>query len=80
MSRKTAVHQAPNTQASFSEIELCAHWGICPKAAYNRRNAGKMPTHFKHGKQNKIRYLVSEIEAFEQAQQLKTKQKNEAQT
>jgi len=64
MSQNTAQNTAQN--ASFSEIELCAHWGICPKTAHNRRKIGKMPTHFKQGHQ--VRYLVSDIEAYEQAQ------------
>ena len=55
----TAVEHFP----SFSDIELCAHWTICPKALYNKRKAGKMPPHFLRGQQ--IRYLVSDIEAYE---------------
>ncbi|MEI6067959.1 MAG: helix-turn-helix domain-containing protein [Methylococcaceae bacterium] len=79
MSPRSSASQAPTSQASFSEIEICAHWSMCPKTAYNRRNAGNMPPHFVEGKQRKIRYLVSDIEAFEQAQQLKTKKKTEPQ-
>ncbi len=63
MSHQTQENQA-SQQASFSETELCAHWSICPRTANNRRNAGKMPSHFMQGKQ--IRYLVSDIEAYEQ--------------
>ena len=68
MSQNTAQNTAQNAtkHASFSEIELCAHWRICPKTAHNRRKIGKMPPHFKQGHQ--VRYLVSDIEAFEQAQ------------
>jgi hypothetical protein len=66
MLAKATPHQASQdytTQASFSETELCGHWGKCPKALYNRRKAGKMPPHFLRGHQ--IRYLVSDIEAYE---------------
>jgi hypothetical protein len=72
MLHQTAAPQAPtaiHTQASFSEIELCAHWSICPKTAHNRRKIGNMPVHFKQGHQ--VRYLVSDIEAYEQAQKPK---------
>jgi predicted DNA-binding transcriptional regulator AlpA len=74
MSNQTVVNKAnqtTSTQASFSEIELCAHWSICPKTAHNRRNAGKFPPHFKQGQQ--VRYLLSDIEAFEQSRKSKTK-------
>ena len=55
----TAVEHVP----SFSDIELCAHWTICPRTSLNRRRSGKMPPHFLKGKQ--VRYLVSDIEEFE---------------
>ena len=55
----TAVEHFP----SFSDIELCAHWTICPRTSLNRRRSGKMPPHFLKGKQ--VRYLVSDIEEFE---------------
>jgi hypothetical protein len=55
----TAVEHFP----SFSDIELCAHWTICPRTSLNRRRSGKMPPHFLKGKQ--VRYLVSDIEAYE---------------
>jgi len=48
---------------SFSDIELCAHWRICPRTSLNRRKAGKMPPYFLQGKQ--VRYLLSDIEEFE---------------
>ena len=67
MSAQTAVKQAPHTQASFSETELCAHWRICPRTAAYRRKAGKMPPHFRNGKQ--IRYLLADIEAAEKQAQ-----------
>ena len=50
-------------KASFSQIELCAHWNKCSKAIYNRRKDRKMPPYFYQGKQ--IRYLRSDVEAFE---------------
>ena len=59
----TTASQDPHTQASFSEIELCAHWGICPKTSFNRRKQGRMPPHFFSGQQ--VRYLMSDVEAFE---------------
>ena len=59
----TTASQDLHTQASFSETELCAHWGICPRTSLNRRRSGKMPPHFLKGKQ--VRYLVSDIEAYE---------------
>ena len=72
MPQQTA--QNTTKQASFSEIELCAHWGICPKAAYNRRKIGTMPQHYKQGHQ--VRYLLSEIESWEQSQPPKPTPKN----
>ena len=59
----TKASQDNHTQASFSEIELCAHWSLCPKTAFNRRKQGRMPPHFFSGQQ--VRYLLSDIEAFE---------------
>jgi hypothetical protein len=59
----TTASQDLHTQTSFSETELCAHWGICPKTAFNRRKQGRMPHHFMRGQQ--VRYLVLDIEAFE---------------
>jgi hypothetical protein len=59
----TKASQDNHTQASFSETELCAHWGLCPKTAFNRRKQGRMPPHFFSGQQ--IRYLVSDIENYE---------------
>jgi hypothetical protein len=59
----TKASQDLHTQASFSEIELCVHWRFCPKTAFNRRKQGRMPPHFFSGQQ--VRYLVSDIEAFE---------------
>ena len=67
MSAQTATTpaiQAPHTQVSFSETELCAHWRICPRTAAYRRKAGKMPPHFREGKT--VRYLLADIEQFEQ--------------
>jgi|LauGreDrversion4_2_1035121.scaffolds.fasta_scaffold837936_1 hypothetical protein len=60
---KTANNADIHPQPSFSDIELCAHWRICPRTSLNRRKAGKMPPHFLRGQQ--IRYLVSDIEAYE---------------
>jgi hypothetical protein len=60
---KTANNADTHPQPSFSDIELCAHWRICPRTSLNRRKAGKMPPHFLRGQQ--IRYLVSDIEAYE---------------
>jgi len=57
-------------QDSISEYELCVKLKKCPRTLLNRRKSGKMPPHFLHGKQ--VRYLLSDIEAFEQSQQLKT--------
>ncbi len=57
-------------QDSISDLQYCVNRNICPKTSYNRRKSGKMPPHFLHGKQ--VRYLLSDIEAFEQSQQLKT--------
>ena len=48
--------------ASYSEIELCALWGMGAKAIYNRRMLGNMPPHFLKGKQ--IRYLVPDVEDY----------------
>jgi hypothetical protein len=67
MSPPNTATQANHTQASFSEIELCAHWGICPRTALSRRKAGKMPPHFRAGRQ--IRYLLADIEAAEKQAQ-----------
>jgi hypothetical protein len=68
----TKASQDLNTQASFSEIELCAHLSICPKTAHNRRKSGnKWMPFFKQGHQ--VRYLVSDIENYEQAQPSKFK-------
>ncbi|MEI6422247.1 MAG: helix-turn-helix domain-containing protein [Lentisphaerota bacterium] len=52
------------TQKSMSEPELCEYWQKCRKSLLNWRKAGKMPPHFRRGAE--IRYLVSEIEKFEQ--------------
>lgn len=60
MSQTTAAPVIP--QVSFSEYELCAHWSKCPKSLFNMRRAGKIPF-FRQGMQ--IRYLLSDIEAFE---------------
>ena len=61
-SNKTAP-TAVEHSASFSDLELCVHFGICPRTSLNRRRSGKMPPHFLKGKQ--VRYLVSDIEAYE---------------
>ena len=61
----TAVEHFP----SFSDIELCAHWTICPRTSLNRRKSGMMPPHFQKGKQ--VRYLVSDIEEFERQSAIK---------
>jgi hypothetical protein len=68
MSHQTQENQA-SQQASFSETELCAHWSKCPRTLYNRRKSGNMPAHFMRGQQ--VRYLLSDIEAYEQAQKPK---------
>ena len=62
LSNKTAP-TAVEHSASFSDLELCVHLGICPRTSLNRRRSGKMPQHFLKGKQ--VRYLVSDIEEFE---------------
>jgi hypothetical protein len=62
LSNKTAP-TAVEHSASFSDLELCVHLGICPRTSLNRRRSGKMPPHFLKGKQ--VRYLVSDIEAYE---------------
>ncbi len=61
--KATTASQDNHTKKSFSEIELCAYWGICPRTALDRRKQGRMPKHFKIGQQ--IRYLVPDVEAFE---------------
>jgi hypothetical protein len=65
MSHQSA--KTPVNQASFSEIELCAHLSICPKTAHNRRKSGnKWMPFFKQGHQ--VSYLVSDIDTYEQSQ------------
>ena len=58
----TPATSTTTSPASYSEIELCALWGLGAKAIYNRRMLGNMPAHFLKGKQ--IRYLVSDVEAY----------------
>jgi len=54
----------PYTSNSLSEVELCQHWQKCRRSLSNWRKAGKMPPHFKRGRE--VRYLVAEIEKFEE--------------
>lgn len=62
-SSTTSTATTPTTSPlSYSEIELCALWGMGAKAIYNRRMLGNMPAHFLKGKQ--VRYLVSDVEAY----------------
>ncbi len=68
LSNKTAPTAAEHFP-SFSDIELCAHWMICPRTSLNRRKSGMMPPHFLKGKQ--VRYLVSDIEEFERQSAIK---------
>jgi len=62
--QKSVVSQHP--QDSISETELCVCFGKCPRTLMYWRKAGRMPQHFLCGKQ--VRYLLSEIAAFEQEQ------------
>lgn len=63
MSQTQAAPQATYAQASFSEVELCAHWNKSPRTLFNWRKAGKMPAFFRRG--SEVRYLLSDIEKFE---------------
>jgi hypothetical protein len=49
---------------SVSEFELSAQWQKSRRSLSNWRKSGKMPPHFKRGRE--VRYLVAEIEKFEQ--------------
>ena len=62
MSNFTTPATTTTTPASYSEIELCALWGMGAKAIYNRRMLGNMPAHFLKGKQ--VRYLAADIDAY----------------
>ena len=65
MSQITAVSAAP--RVSFSEIELCARLGRCPRSLLNWRTGGSKPKipFFRQGQQ--VRYLLTDIEAFEKS-------------
>jgi hypothetical protein len=64
---KTATDTA--TQAnSISELELCVRWSKCPRSLLNFRKAGKVPAFFILKRQ--IRYLLSDVIAFEQLPKL----------
>jgi len=59
-----------SNQTTISEVESSIILNKSLRTLFNLRKSGKMPPHFLHGKQ--VRYLLSDIEAFEQSQQLKT--------
>jgi len=63
---KSAVTNTPHEQESISEMEVCTRWNKCPKTLLLWRKAGKMPTHYRTEPYNQVRYLLRDIEQFEQ--------------
>jgi hypothetical protein len=62
------VTSPPQEQESISEMAVCARWDKCPKTLFIWRKAGKMPPHYRTEPTNQVRYLLRDIELFEQNQ------------
>jgi hypothetical protein len=64
---------------SLSELELAVRLGLCLRAMLNHRKSGKLPAHFYvptlRGSKQQVRYLLSDVENFEQAKQKPKPQK-----
>ena len=58
------MQPATNNQ-SISEVELCVRLRKCPRTIFSWRKSGKTPPHFVINK--KVRYLLSDVIAFEEA-------------
>ncbi|MEY3879719.1 MAG: Helix-turn-helix domain [Pseudomonadota bacterium] len=61
----------PENPVSFSDTELAVRLGVCVRTLLNWRKNGKAPRFFKRGQQ--VRYLLADIEVFEQDRKKKNK-------
>jgi len=60
---------------SLSELELAVRLGLCIRAMLNRRKNATLPPHFyarARGYKPQVRYLLSDVEAWEQSKPKKT--------
>jgi hypothetical protein len=70
---------SPTQPDSISELELAVRLGLCLRAMLNRRKTGKLPPHFfaraSRGYKQQVRYLLADVEAYEQTKQKAKSQK-----
>lgn len=79
MSPTESPTQPPIPAESISELEYAVKLDRGTRAMYNLRQAGKLPPHFyvptSRGAKQQVRYLLADIEAFDQAKQKSQTQK-----